>query len=107
MSDVVIDKSADSNGACLLQFSPNRHGGTLKCAMFRFPQEESLPLLLSPPTPVGNGGLYLSVVAGPLQGEHSTWPRSSNLPVPEEGGSCDPVPFMDPTWTSFLAWPRS
>ena len=38
MRDVVTDQSADSDGACLLQFSPRGPGGTQKCAMFRFPQ---------------------------------------------------------------------
>ena len=39
MSEVMFDKSAEYNGAWILQFSPSRHWGTLKCGMFRFPQE--------------------------------------------------------------------
>ena len=54
MSDVVIDQSADSDGACLLHFSPRGPGGTWKCAMFRFPQAVFAALAL-PPSSWRNG----------------------------------------------------
>ena len=54
--------------------SPLADGGRLECAVFRLPREESLPLLLSRPLPIGSGGLSLSVIVGPPQEECSTGP---------------------------------
>ena len=103
MSEVVIDKSADSSGACLLQFSPSRCGGTLKCAMFTFPQGESVAFA---PTPSSwRKGKFV-----PFCGGWSPTRRTFNLSnghivcLPKEVGGCVPVPCMDPTWT-MVSWP--
>ena len=103
MSDVMIGKSADSNGAYLLQFSPRVPEGTLNCAMFRFPQSLFCscchPIFLEEKEICPSLSMLASCMENvqPVQCWHT-------LSVLDEAGGCNALPCMDPTWTA-VTWP--
>ena len=72
-SDVVIDKSADSNGSYLLQFSPSGPGRTLKWPMFKFLQTVFAALPMAPFAWMKGSFLPFCGFWAP-QGEHSIGP---------------------------------